>query len=275
VPTTAWFAEAPPADEIPEGPLSGAQTIAREVDPIALAEAAQAAAAMFQIPGILRADGMAMPPFRVSGAALHGDELASVVGGHTLTRHGGHAGAVAIEPRGHRWTIAVLAAAVLIGVGAAVAIQLRAGTAMDRLSDVAPVKRAKPSGADVDVRQVTPLTPPPAIQPTIADPPAPPMQDTAPPPAEPKGTGTRPSGQRSPVARDAGKHKEPGILSVQSKPWSWVTVSGQRKETPDKFSLAPGTYVVKFYNEENGLTKYERVTIESGKRITLDEGMAP
>jgi len=94
------------------------------------------------------------------------------------------------------------------------------------------------------------------------------------PATEPKTPDGRPSSQR-PVNRDTGKHKEPGILSVQSVPWSWVTVAGQRKETPDKFYLPPGTYVVKFYNQDNGVRKTEHVTIESGKRLNLNEEMEP
>jgi len=74
--------------------------------------------------------------------------------------------------------------------------------------------------------------------------------------------------------RESAKHKlEPGVLSVQSTPWSWVTVGNQKKETPDRFYLAPGTYLVKFYNQENDLTKYERVTIEPGKLVRLDVAM--
>ena len=60
---------------------------------------------------------------------------------------------------------------------------------------------------------------------------------------------------------------------MQSSPWSWVTVGNQRKETPDKFYLAPGTYLVKFYNQENDFTKYKRVTIEAGQMVKLDERM--
>jgi serine/threonine protein kinase len=350
VATTAWAAE-PPLDAFPMQPSSGVQTMARDVDQAALAEAAAAAAAMFQLPGGLRADGTPMPRFRMSDAALQGDELASVVGGHTMT---GHAGSVAVEHRGHRGTIAVLAAAALIGVGAAIAIQLHGNTALDKPAIVTPNKPEKPFVLPSEVPQVAPpaATQPaatqPTIRPTITDtpvppasqgttaptPPAPPApQDTTPtqptaaptqptaestqptaaptqptaestqptitptqptaatgpqgtasttpespkPPVEPgveaRSDETRPSGKRSSPSRDAGRRKEPGILSVQSKPWSWVTVSGQRKETPDKFYLAPGTYVVKFHNQENGLTKYERVTIESGKRVMLNEGM--
>jgi len=88
VATTAMFAEPPPSDDFPMQPSSGSQTMAREIDQVALAEAARAAAAMFQLPNVLRVEGTPIPAFRMSSAALEGDELASVVGGHTMTGHG-------------------------------------------------------------------------------------------------------------------------------------------------------------------------------------------
>ena len=65
----------------------------------------------------------------------------------------------------------------------------------------------------------------------------------------------------------------PGILQVDSEPWSWVTVGGQKKETPDKFYLAPGTYTVQLYNEENGRAKTRTVTIEPGQLLKLNVEM--
>ncbi len=354
VPTTALFVEPPPSDDFPMQPSSAAQTIAREIDQVALAEAAKAAAAMFQLPGALRVEGTPIPAFRMSNAALQGDELASVVGGHTMT---GHAGAVAVEPRGHRWTIAVLAAAALIGVGAAVAIQLPSGHDVPAQSEADRSTAAPANPAAVQQITPPPAAPPkaePSAQATIPDTavppnpapaspeaapappnpaptsaeaapvpssaapvppnPAPASAEAAPVPSsaapvpsnpaptsaeatsvppsaapvspdsssppivpatDPKITDGRPSGQRLPVNRDASKHKEPGILSVQSAPWSWVTVAGQRKETPDKFYLPPGSYVVKFYNPDSGARKTEHVTIEAGKRLTINEDMEP
>jgi hypothetical protein len=325
VQTTAMFAEPPPPDDFPMQPSSGSQTMAREIDQVALAEAARAAAAMFQLPNVLRVEGTPIPAFRMSTPALEGDELASVVGGHTMT---GHGGAVAVEPRGHRWTIAVLAAAALIGVGAAVAIQLTPGHD-DGLMQLPPSHastppatspepspaRAEQSPGPAEAAQVTPPAAAqpaaqPSGQPTATDTsvppntapaspeaapaspevaPVPPAAAPAPPatvPAsdstvpgaapstEPRTPDGRPNSQR-PANRETGKHKEPGILSVQSVPWSWVTVAGQRKETPDKFYLPPGTYVVKFYNQDNGVRKTEHVTIEAGKRLNLNEEMEP
>jgi hypothetical protein len=135
----------PPPDEFPAVPSSGAQTVARMVDQVALAQAAQAAAAaMLAMPQMaapvgLRADGTPMPPFRATVADMRDMELASVVGGHTFT---GHAPGIAIEPRGHRWTIAVLGLAALIGVGAAIGIQLNPSQKSEAATGPASVKDA-------------------------------------------------------------------------------------------------------------------------------------
>jgi serine/threonine protein kinase len=321
-----------PASGLPSGlpqlyeniPGSGAQTVAREIDQVALAEAAAAAAALLQLPAPLRADGTPMPPFRASAPGLPGDELASVVGGHTLSGHAA-AAAVAIEPRGYRWTVAVLVAAALVGVGAAIAIQLSPDSAPPAapapterpfaLSITDPIESPSaaplvdpsaplvdPSAQHVDPSALSPAAPSPA-----APSPAAPSLDVAPPAAAPSHDLSEPS--PSPIAppsvtpvvdepaspatpavqdspkrssrqttrrtssRDSKQKLEPGVLSVQSTPWSWVTVANQKKETPDRFYLAPGTYMVKFYNQENDVTKYERVTIEAGKRIHLDVAM--
>jgi hypothetical protein len=314
-------------------PGSGAQTVAREVDQVALAEAAAAAAALLQLPAGLRADSNPMPPFRPAQPGLPGDELASVIGGHTISGHAG-AVAVAVEQRGHRWTVGVLVAAALIGVGAAIALQLTPDSSNAAVEPVA--KPAEPflspsslSDNALEPHQPAPATPsliapstapssaptvplvepaapsPGAPSPTVtpigdgATPPGPaaaaaptaedpaptspvpaaaPLQD--PPVAPARSHGTEPgTGDAKPTPRrtsnrESGKHKlEPGVLSVQSTPWSWVTVGNQKKETPDRFYLAPGTYLVKFYNQENDLTKYERVTIEPGKLVRLDLSM--
>jgi serine/threonine protein kinase len=287
-------------------PPSGAQTAARVVDQVAFAEAAQAAAALMQIPPSLRADGTPMPPFRMAQPALPGGELASVVGGHTLS---GQAVAIAVEPRGHRWTIAVLVAAALIGVGSAVAIQMGSGKP-HRVAAALPVDgAARPAGAQTTAKAAyhslaavfapAPVDPPAesatdpqTVAPQTLEPTIPPVLAVA--PASPEPTETAPSGSdpaaesdpgdgkandgrprrpsTSSTSREAAKHKvEPGILWVEARPWAWVTVGNQRKETPDRFYLAPGTYSVKFFNQDNGLTKYQHVTIESGKLVRIRE----
>ncbi len=297
-------------------PTSGAQTLAREVDQVALAAAANAAAAILQLPSILRADGAPMPPFRMAEAVVPGGELSSVVGGHTLS---GHSAAVAIEsPRGHRWTIVVLAAAALIGVIAALAIQLTPAAREPAAAQPLQAKAAEPpaptatpidqvparAAEPVEQPQVAPAEPP-AFQPTFPDEPerpaitpargpldpAPPMpppgaEPVEPAPAaaaaergsDPRPGDTRPSPRKGSTSRDTGKRKvEPGILLAEASPWAWVSIPNQpnqkKRETPARFYLAPGTHVVRFYNPDNGVTKYERVTLESGKLMKIDEPM--
>jgi hypothetical protein len=78
---------------------------------------------------------------------------------------------------------------------------------------------------------------------------------------------------RRSASRDARRKVETGTLWVEASPWAWVTVGNQRKEAPDRFYLAPGTYQVKFFNQDNGITKYQRVTIESGKVQRIRESL--
>ena len=400
--TIARMPELAEMPELPSGeftmvPSSGAQTTARIVDQVALAQAAQAAEALHELPSILRADGTPMPPFRMSNAVL-GDELASVVGGHTMSSHG--AVAVAVEHRTQRWTIAVLAAAAMIGVVAGVAIQISPANAADPTpvhvapapvvaepaTDVAPSEQAVAPTAEPLAEGVEPARVPPPVTleaapaavapagepaPVAAIEGAPPVavQATAPAAASPAAATASPAAATasaaaatasaaaaaaspaaataspaaaspaaaaaspaaaaaaspaaaSPVAAAAAapaagpvsaaaappatatattspaaavpvapaakangrgkttrrvvaeRAKADGILSVQAAPWAWVTVAGQKKETPDRFSLPPGDYSVKFYNPENGVTKVEHVTIVSGKLERLDENMA-
>ncbi|HEY0482836.1 MAG TPA: protein kinase, partial [Kofleriaceae bacterium] len=197
VATTARPVEAALPGAYPLLPGSGAQTTVREVDQIAFAQAAQAAAAaMLDIPAVLRADGTPMPPFRLSRPDVRGDELASVVGGHTLT---GHGAAIAIEPRSFRWAIAVLATAAVIGISAAIAIQrgiakpdapvLPRAQASTRPADEPSPSAALETPNAADTRDVVPrLTRP--VQPTIPEAPA--AAAGAQGPGDPGAGGTRP-----------------------------------------------------------------------------------
>ncbi|HET9619883.1 MAG TPA: serine/threonine-protein kinase, partial [Kofleriaceae bacterium] len=285
-----------------------AATEAREVDQGALAAAARAAAvAMFQqMPAALRADGTPMPPFRFHPSMIAppraphdlDEELASVVGGgHTMTARGL---AVAVEERSNRWAYAILAVAALIGMVAAVAFQLRSDH--DRTDEraqpiavaapLAPAAPPPPAPAPEPAPTITDeVTLPPTIQPGAepAAPEAAPAAEAAPAPAPEAAPAAEaapaPAPEAPPAPAPAPAPKKPrrravvadkaesGILQVDSAPWSWVTVGDATKETPDKFYLAPGTYLVQFHNQENGLVKTERVTIEAGKLKRLNERM--
>jgi len=94
---------------------SGARTTAL------LAEDVMRAAALMELPPLLRADGTPMPPFKLSEALAPGQDLASVVGGHT---HSQHVGSMVVgDGRSTlRWTIIVLLVAAVIGAIAAFVI---------------------------------------------------------------------------------------------------------------------------------------------------------
>ncbi|HEX7840654.1 MAG TPA: hypothetical protein VF469_24420, partial [Kofleriaceae bacterium] len=327
----------------PDGFAGGAGGLPRGIDQLALAQAAQAAAqAMLDIPPVLRADGTPMPPFRMPPAAVRGDELASVVGGHTVT---GHGAAIALEPRGFRWTVAVLGVAALLGIIAAVVIQ----TSPSRLAEPAPpptqpaIRPVEEAAAPVaeapstpEAQDTAPPVPPRPIEPTIQEPSPPPVQTAATLGAEGRagdegagdakvneahggdakipgsgasGSGSlidartvdgndpsskagkaatgkaatgkasdgRSNGKKLAAGKDGGntgkRKAAQGILQVDADPWSWVTVDVETKETPNKFYLPPGNHIVKFYNQENGLTRYERIVIEPDKVTKLSESM--
>jgi serine/threonine protein kinase len=408
----------PPADDFPAIPSSGAQTVARMVDQVALAQAAQAAQAMLAAramgafnpagnafnpagnafnpagnafnpagnafnPAGLRADGTPMPPFRMSYGDVRGEELASVVGGHTLS----HGAGIAVESRGHRWTFIVLCMAALIGAIAAIVMQLtpsgRSDAAPERTQVAARLieDRSRPSAVPEaagrqgarEERELAPGAPPAEAPSAIPDPspaspsaapgaapsaapgaapgapdPTTPGADPAPDPklaeapggapgagdarstdgkaadgkatdgkatdgkatdgktadgkatdgktadgktadgktadgktadgktprgktADGKSGEGRSTGRRSVAARDTSQRK--GILSVDSRPWSWVTVGVETLDTPAKFHLDPGVYTVRFYTEVNDRTEYAKVTIEPDKMSRLNKDM--
>jgi tRNA A-37 threonylcarbamoyl transferase component Bud32 len=250
----------------PQIPSSGAYTVVRDVDAWAQA--------ILEVPPQLRADGTPMPPFRLPSSAVPGDELASVVGGHTLT---GHAAGIAVDGQPRRWTLFVLAAAALIGVIAAIVIQLRPERPVltelqDREAEVAVLASPPPAPAKPAVTPIETPPPPVIAQPTVE--PDPPAADPAEPAAEVEPTAKTPRhGSTKPPARVKTPEAEKGVVSVQSSPWSWVTIGNQRKETPDRFYLPPGTHVAKFYSPDTGVTKLEPITIEAGEVVTLNVPM--
>ena len=134
-----------------------------------------------------------MPPFMLSQATT-AEELGSVHGGHTASVHIASLPAVRALPR---WTFGVLGVAALLGVAAAVAIQIapsadgddatRAAPAKVRVEEIKPLDE-RTSDLSTAVAAPTPPTPP---APTIAPPaPAPAVVAPAPvqaaPPVEPK-----------------------------------------------------------------------------------------
>ena len=272
---------------------SGARTNLLMVEEVARA------AAMLEIPPMFRADGAPMPAFRfpdAAGPSAH--DLASVVGGHTMTGH-----QVASESgRSSRGTVAILGIAAMIGIGAAVAFHLKptateaapAAAADERRADrrePLPPPTVTPPAATptVAVQPTFPkpanpppstATPPPAPEPTAAIAPTPPP--TAPTPPDPSG---KPAGTERPPGVAAGRtlatpppspvrpaiRKEPGFLRVHTTPWAWAMVGNEKQDTPAaKFKLAPGRYTVRLNFPTLGITETHQVTIEPQKTFTLN-----
>ena len=254
------------------------------------------AAALLEIPPMLRADGTPMPPFRLSPQPMQGTELDSVVGGNTVT--GAVPGVAASPVSSTRWTIAILGLAALIGAIAAAVIQL---TPSDSNSnEAAPPPVSQPA-------VVQEPTPQPATEPAIvAEPkkeeaPAPSKEADPPPtietvnvptgseevkeevkeeikdePSEPKGGAVRlrPSstGKRQTTKRqvaEAASKEPPGVLRVGSPVFAWVTVGDQTKEFTERFYLAPGKYTVKVQNHLTKETKKYPVEIKSEKVTSI------
>ena len=198
---------------------------------------------------MLRSEGTPMPPFRISST---GQELASV--SHTVT--GSHHVAVEVEARSTtRWTIGVLAIAAMIGAIAAVVIQLAPNDQLigEPLTQPVPVERV-PAQAPIAEPIALPDQPTPSPDPVAV---------TVPPPQIPAPTPTRE------VRAAAVRKKEPGVLRVNSDPWSYVSVAGQRKATVAKFTLPPGRYAVRFQNDEIGKSVTKSAVVESGKVTIL------
>lgn len=256
---------------------SGAQTAAH------LSDEVLRAAALLEIPPMLRADGTPMPPFRLSHQAMQGNELDSVVGGNTAT--GAIPGlAVPAERSNTRWTIAILGIAALIGAIAAAVIQL---TPTDSSSSPAPSSQpaqveppTPPPSVTQDLSQaIAPEPqkveepPPPVVEPTIAEVKVPEetIEEVAP-ANEKKDEVRRPStGKKRDTKRPVDSSKElPGYLRIGTDTFAMVTVGNQTGEAPgERFVLAPGKYKVRVVNGLTKETKTATVVIEPEKTYRL------
>jgi hypothetical protein len=168
--------------------------------------------------------------------------------------------------RSHRRTIAVLAAAVLIGSISAVAFQADSGDGA--LAPLAPQPAPLAPQLAPPAPQPAPQPAPPAppatstVQPTFPVDPAPPKPAIA--PVRPTAPSPRPPTTRSP-------RREPGVLRVRTTPWAWVTVGADKQKTPSaQFKLAPGRYTVRLEFPTLGITETKQVAIEPGKSFTIN-----
>ena len=231
---------------------------------------------VFQIPAALRLDGPPMPAFRLPDARMPAADLASVHGG---TAHSVHvASTPGADARSNKWPIIVMSAAAVLGVVAAVALQLRPTNVDAKPAPVAQIE-TKPSPVIVE----PPPAPAPAPVPTVV----------APAPTVPAPVETAPAVETAPVTEAAPepapvveeqkprtkvalpvKKKDPGFLRVNAYGWAFVTIDGgNRAYANSKFTLAPGKHVVKMWND-SGAKQTKVVTIASNKVKTINVNLS-
>ncbi len=294
----SYLSEAPRAPRGTPLPPNLLQDSGARTNALIVADDVVRAAAMMELPPMLRADGTPLPRFKLSESLAPGQDLASVVGGHT---HSKHVAEVVVDARSPaRWTVAVLLVAAVIGAIAAFMIARRGNSdvdpaldpvlhppVVDRVGSTEPIakpedKPAEPPKPDdvktVDsVKTVDAVKPTDEVKPTDAVksdevktelvPTGKPDDKQAPiepaPPVEPKPVD--PPSRPTTPKRQVQPKKEPGILRANSDPWSVVTVAGQSQSTVAKFTLPPGKYTVVFANKERGLRVVKYAVVESGK----------
>ena len=240
---------------------------------------------MYELPAALRLDGPPMPAFRLPDARTPAADLASVHGGtahsvHIASAPGGDSG------RSNKWPIIVMSAAAVLGIVAAVALQLRPTTV-----DAKPGPSATVAKVETLPKASAPVVEPPA-PPTVAPPPppaaapslapvdvAPPSPETSTATPDSATVGHEPTAQpqRAKFIAPA-KKKEPGYLRVNAFGWAYVKIDGgNRAQANDgMFTLAPGKHAVKMWND-SGAQQTKIVTIESKKvkiiRVNLSEDL--
>ena len=225
---------------------------------------------MFEIPAALRLDGPAMPAFRLPDARMPAADLASVHGG---TAHSVH---VASTPggdsvRSNKWPIIVMSAAAVLGVVAAVVLQLRPTNVEAKPAPTTTVTQVAKAPAPIVIQPPPPpvatVAPAPTI-PEVAPAPAPPVPETSAPLAEEPATKPQVQAQRAKIVAPV-KKKEPGFLRINAYGWAYVKIDGgNRGQANTKYTLGPGKHVVKMWND-SGAQQTKVVMIESNKVKTI------
>ena len=240
-----------PAPEVPPAP---------EVAP-----ESQIAPEMFEIPSMLRGQGAPMPAFRFSQAHLPAAELASVHGGTQASLHG----APLAAPHSNRWAFAILSAATVVGIVAAVVMQMgpsKVATAEPIQTPVVVVAQQAPAQrSDLAAAMAPEVVTPAPVATVVAEPPVvtePAVVTETVAVAEPASAKSAPVRTNKPAPA---KKKDPGTLRLGGYPWAFVQVDGgARRETPAKYVLSPGKHAVRFFNDQ-GAVKSRSVMIESGR----------
>jgi serine/threonine protein kinase len=248
------------------------------------------------LPPTARLDGTPPPnPFALA-AMLPSPELASVHGGSTVT------GASAIDLRDFRaskWTFAVLGIATLMGVIAAIAIQLAPSAEPEPAAqnvqtmnvETPPIATEQPAPVPAPTTEQAP----PIAAPVEAGPAAPPVEQTAPPVEEapapieqtsppveetpvehavestkPKDTTSR-KARPAPLAKKAPPAAEATLrVNTYEGTWAWAYVNGQKQYAPGaKFKIPAGRYTVKLTNTNLHITRQCRIEIGAGQVMTL------
>jgi len=264
-------------------PDSGAQTNA------VLADEIRRAAAMLEIPAMLRADGTPMPPFRFSEAPLPGSkqDLSSVVGGHTMTGAQAGTAEVVLEPaRGTRWTITILGVGALIGVFAAVVLQFRrdAHDSEEHSDQLAVNDKAQERGSTgatgpewrdltKEIAPAKPTAPAPAtVPPPAAPPPAeqapatPPEEQVQPPPEAP----AAPTPETAPAAQDQAQTapkdpKDEPAATPEKRPTRSAPPSQPKKQDPGYVRVSTNPWSWAMVGDQRVDSTMRKLTLPPGK----------
>jgi hypothetical protein len=269
----------PPAQE-PAAPdaAAWAAPIPRAPSPVAIVRDADSAQDTFEAPSPNGRPSMPMMPGAESGARTsHGwldpqlmtaPELASVHGGATVTA----SGQIAIEPaRSSKWTFGILGVAALIGVSAALAIQMAPGGMSER-AEAAPPKQPAVQPEQVKVAVVPVPVPEPVVEaaPVVATPPPAPEPVAQPAVVEqPKPVVVKKARPAPVVKKPAAPDATLRVITDEGT-WAKVIIGSEAQEAPGaKFHLAAGTYTVRLRNSDLDIAMACQVSLEAGKVKTL------
>jgi serine/threonine-protein kinase len=229
---------------------------------------------------LLEMAAMLPPPIdgRMSSSMI-APELASVHGGSTVT--GSHLVDLRDARSGNRWTAVVLGIAAVLGIGAAVAIQLAPSDKVARATAAVESEEvaaaAGPETPAIETSRApaieTAIAPVPTV-PAVIEQPAALVADEQPIVTAPKKAKARTA--PTPTKRSGGAEAMLRVTTYNAV-WAWVYIGSQRQEVPDaKFKLAPGTYTVRLKNTDLNVTRTCSVTLEAGQvrslKVEMEEG---
>jgi len=217
--------------------------------------------------------GWMEPPAQVTAA-----EMASVHGGSTVTG----SSQIALAEKSSRWQLGVLGVAAMLGIGAAIAIQIAPDHANKASAE--PLASAAPAPAPVVPSVVQVPVPVPVETPAPAPVPAP-VVDEPKVTDEPKDTDCPPLAYKArtskPIAATAPKRPEPkkpeskkleATLRTTADRTATVTIGRDQQDIPGaKFHLAGGEYTVRVSNPDGEFRAFScSITVPGGRVSTLE-----